>query len=66
MSSVIVELYADGILFVAENPLRALHKVSEIYDRIAFAAVGKYNEFENLRVAGVRLRGPAGLLLRPA
>ena len=47
-------------LFVADNPSRALHKVSEIYDRIAFAAVGKYNEFENLRVAGVRyadLRG---------
>ena len=47
--------YADGVLFVAENPSRALHKISEIYDRIAFAAVGKYNEFENLRVAGVRL-----------
>jgi proteasome alpha subunit len=45
---------------VAENTSRALHKVSEIYDRVAFAAVGKYNEFENLRVAGVRyadLRG---------
>jgi len=53
--SVVVVQYADGILFVAENPSRALHKVSEIYDRIAFAAVGKYNEFENLRVAGVRL-----------
>jgi proteasome alpha subunit len=53
--SVVVLQYADGILFVAENPSRALHKVSEIYDRIAFAAVGKYNEFENLRVAGVRL-----------
>jgi len=53
--SVVVIQYADGILFVAENPSRALHKVSEIYDRIAFAAVGKYNEFENLRVAGVRL-----------
>ena len=52
--------YADGILFVGENPSRALHKISEIYDRIAFAAVGKYNEFENLRLAGVRyadLRG---------
>ena len=48
---------------MAENPSRALHKVSEIYDRIAFAAVGKYNEFENLRVAA--LRGPARLLLRP-
>ncbi len=53
--SVVVITYADGILFVAENPSSALHKVSEIYDQIAFAAVGKYNEFENLRVAGVRL-----------
>ena len=53
--SVVVVQYVDGVLFVAENPSRALHKVSEIYDRIAFAAVGKYNEFENLRVAGVRL-----------
>lgn len=53
--SVVVIQYGDGILFVAENPSRALHKVSEIYDRIGFAAVGKYNEFENLRVAGVRL-----------
>ncbi|WP_165986151.1 proteasome subunit alpha [Streptomyces sp. YIM 98790] len=58
--SVVVLQYTDGILFVAENPSRALHKVSEIYDRIAFAAVGKYNEFENLRIGGVRyadLRG---------
>src|SRR5699024_8291919 len=49
-----------GILLATENPSRALHKISEIYDRIGFAAVGKYNEFENLRVAGVRyadLRG---------
>jgi len=53
--SVIVMQYVDGILFVAENPSRALHKVSEMYDRIGFAAVGKYNEFEILRVAGVRL-----------
>src|SRR3954451_14400820 len=53
--SAVVLAYDDGILFVAENLSRALHKVSEIYDRIAFAAVGKYNEFENLRVAGVRL-----------
>jgi proteasome alpha subunit len=53
--SVVTLAYAGGILFVAENPSRALHKVSEIYDRIAFAAVGKYNEFENLRIAGVRL-----------
>ncbi|NEA55762.1 proteasome subunit alpha [Streptomyces sp. SID13666] len=58
--SVVVLQYTDGIVFVAENPSRALHKVSEIYDRIAFAAVGKYNEFENLRIGGVRyadLRG---------
>src|SRR3954462_6425406 len=53
--SVIVLTYADGVLFVAENTSSALHKVSEIYDRIAFAAVGKYNEFENLRVGGIRL-----------
>ena len=58
--SVVVLAYDNGIAFVGENPSRALHKISEIYDRIAFAAVGKYNEFENLRVAGVRyadLRG---------
>ncbi len=52
--SVIVMRYADGILFVAENRSQALHKVSEIYDRIGFAAVGRYNEFENLRIAGIR------------
>jgi proteasome alpha subunit len=46
--------YGDGVLLVAENPSTLLHKISEIYDRIAFAGVGKYNEFENLRVAGVR------------
>src|SRR5580700_475443 len=53
--SVAVLTYTDGVLFVAENASSALHKVSEIYDRIAFAAVGKYPEFENLRVAGIRL-----------
>jgi proteasome alpha subunit len=53
--SVIVVQYADGIAFVGENPSQALHKISELYDRIAFAAVGRYNEFENLRIAGVRL-----------
>ncbi|GAA4851479.1 proteasome subunit alpha [Luteimicrobium xylanilyticum] len=58
--SVVVLQYDEGIAFATQNPSRALHKISEIYDRIAFAAVGKYNEFENLRVAGVRyadLRG---------
>lgn len=51
---VVVMSCTDGIAFVANNPSRALHKISEIYDRIAFAAVGKYNEFESLRVAGIR------------
>ncbi|NMN98711.1 proteasome subunit alpha [Antrihabitans stalactiti] len=51
--SVVVLTYDRGVLFVAENPSTALHKVSELYDRIGFAAVGKYNEFENLRRAGI-------------
>ena len=58
--SVVVLQVSEGILLVAENPSRALHKISEIYDRIGFAAVGKYNEFENLRVAGVRLADMRG------
>jgi proteasome alpha subunit len=58
--SVAVVQYDDGIVFVSENPSAALHKVSEIYDRIAFAAVGRYNEFENLRIAGVRLADMRG------
>jgi len=44
----------DGIVIVAENQYRTLHKIGEIYDRIAFAGVGKYNEFQMLRVAGIR------------
>ena len=46
--------FADGVLIVAENHSRSLHKVSEIYDRVGFAAVGRYNEFDQLRIAGVR------------
>ncbi|MFY1670772.1 proteasome subunit alpha [Plantactinospora sp. WMMB334] len=53
--------YSGGVLFVAENLSSALHKVSEIYDRVAFAAVGRYNEFENLRRAGVRMADATGL-----
>ena len=53
--SVVVLSYEGGVLFVAENLSTTLHKVSEIYDRIGFAAVGRYPEFENLRSAGVRL-----------
>jgi proteasome alpha subunit len=47
-------IYRDGIVLAAENASKTLHKVSEIYDRIAFAGVGKYNEFDNLRRAGVQ------------
>jgi proteasome alpha subunit len=53
--SVIGLEYADGLLFIAENPSATLHKISEIYDRIAFAGVGKYSEFEDLRISGIRL-----------
>ena len=52
--SLVATDYDQGVLIVADNPSRSLHKVSEIYDRIAFAGVGKYNEFDQLRVAGVR------------
>jgi proteasome alpha subunit len=60
--SVVALTYADGILLVAENPSSTLHKISEIYDRIAFAAVGKYNEFENLRTGGIRLMDMRGYM----
>src|SRR3989442_3225354 len=53
--SVVTLEYQEGILFLAENPSATLHKISEIYDRIAFAGVGKYSEFEDLRISGVRL-----------
>ena len=52
--SLVAVTYEDGILMCAENPSNTLHKVSEIYDRIAFAGAGKYNEFDSLRTAGVR------------
>lgn len=52
--SLVAVTYDRGILLAAENPSRTLHKVSEIYDRIAFAGVGKFNEFDQLRQAGVR------------
>jgi proteasome alpha subunit len=53
--SVIGLEYADGLLFLAENQSSTLHKISEVYDKIAFAGVGKYSEFEELRIAGIRL-----------
>jgi proteasome alpha subunit len=52
--SALVARYAGGILFAAENRSQSLHKVAELYDRIGFAAVGRYNEFDNLRIAGIR------------
>ncbi len=52
--SLVATTYDAGIAIVAENPSRSLHKISEIYDRIAFGGVGKYNEYDQLRVAGVR------------
>jgi proteasome alpha subunit len=53
--SVIGLEYAEGLLFLAENASVTLHKISEVYDKIAFAGVGKYSEFEELRIAGIRL-----------
>jgi proteasome alpha subunit len=58
--SMVAVHYTDGILLASENVSQALHKISEIYDRIAFASVGRYNEFENLRIAGVRLADMRG------
>jgi proteasome alpha subunit len=58
--SLVAVVYSDGILLAAENPSAVLHKISEIYDRIAFAGVGKYSEFDSLRRQGVQfadLRG---------
>jgi proteasome alpha subunit len=52
--SLVAALFESGVLIVADNPSRTLHKISEIYDRVAFAGAGRYNEFDQLRVAGVR------------
>ncbi|GAC1312721.1 MAG: proteasome subunit alpha [Acidimicrobiales bacterium] len=53
-------VYDDGVLLAAENPSEVLHKISEIYDRIAFAGVGKYSEFDALRRAGVQFADVRG------
>jgi proteasome alpha subunit len=53
--SVIALEYENGIMFIAENRSATLYKISEIYDRIAFAGVGKFNEYEQLRIGGIRL-----------
>jgi proteasome alpha subunit len=58
--SVVVLAYSGGVLFVAENPSRSLQKVSELYDRVGFAAVGRFNEFDNLRRGGIQLADTQG------
>jgi proteasome alpha subunit len=58
--SIVAAIYDDGVVLVAENPSASLNKVSEIYDRIAFAGVGKYNEFDRLREAGIRWADTTG------
>jgi proteasome alpha subunit len=52
--SLVALAYADGVLFVAENPSRSLQKISELYDRVGFAAAGRFNEFDNLRRGGIQ------------
>ena len=58
--SVVVLAYDGGVLFVAENPSRSLQKVSELYDRVGFAAVGRFNEFDNLRRGGIQFADTRG------
>jgi proteasome alpha subunit len=58
--SVVALAYAGGVLFVAENPSRSLQKISELYDRVGFAAVGRFNEFDNLRRGGIQFADTRG------
>lgn len=60
--SIVAVDYIEGVLLLGENPSTVLHKISEVYDRIAFAGVGKYNEFETLRKAGIRQADLMGYL----
>jgi proteasome alpha subunit len=57
---VVVLAYDSGVLFVAENPSRSLQKISELYDRVGFAAVGRFNEFDNLRRGGIQFADTKG------
>ena len=52
--SLVAVEFTGGVLLCAENPSRNLRKISEIYDRIGFAGVGRYNEYDQLRIAGIR------------
>lgn len=58
--SVVALAHAGGVLFVAENPSRSLQKISELYDRVGFAAAGKFNEFDNLRRGGIQFADTRG------
>jgi proteasome alpha subunit len=58
--SVVALTYSDGVLFVAENPSRSLQKISELYDRVGFAAAGRFNEFDNLRRGGIQFADTRG------
>src|SRR5580692_9016916 len=58
--SLVALAYAGGVLFVAENPSRSLQKISELYDRVGFAAAGKFNEFDNLRRGGIQFADTRG------
>ena len=58
--SVVALAYSGGVLFVAENPSRSLQKLSELYDRVGFAAVGRFNEFDNLRRGGIQFADTRG------
>ena len=60
--SIVALEYGTGLLLLAENPSRSLYKIAEVYDRIAFAGVGRYNEFDTLRKAGVRQADLLGYL----
>lgn len=60
--SIIALEYDNGLLLMAENPSRSLRKIAEVYDRIAFAGVGRYNEYDTLRKAGVRQADLMGYL----
>jgi proteasome alpha subunit len=57
---VVALAYSGGVLFVAENPSRSLQKISELYDRVGFAAAGKFNEFDNLRRGGIQFADTRG------
>jgi len=63
--SAVVLTFDDGVLLCAENPSTTLRKLAEIYDRIAFAGVGKYNEFQSLKIGGVRLADLKGYQYSP-